>query len=273
MLGMVGQLLLFVAFAASALSAAAYFAAARGSDTEPLWNALGRVGWGVVTLTTTAAFGLLLYLLFTKQYQYAYVYKHVSNDLGWYYTFSALWEGQEGSFLLWIVYTSLVGGGLLIWCSREYEAPLMTVFGLCQVFLVSMIVGLPVGPIELGATPFSGLAEAFPEAPVFQSNSGYVPPDGQGLNELLKNYWMAIHPPVLFLGFAAMTAPFAYAVSALWKRRYTGWVRRALPWTLFAIAVLGLAIAMGGYWAYETLSFGATGRGTPLRTLRWCPGS
>ena len=271
MLGVIGQLLLLSAFAASALSVAAYFAAARAKNTEPLWNALGRVGWGAVTLTTTAAFGLLLYLLFTKQYQYAYVYKHVSNDLGWYYTFSALWEGQEGSFLLWIVYTSFVGGALLIWSSREYEAPLMTVFGLCQAFLVSMIVGLPVGPIELGTTPFSGLAEAFPEAPVFQSNPGYVPPDGQGLNELLKNYWMAIHPPVLFLGFAAMTVPFAYAVSALWKRRYTDWVRRALPWTLFAIAVLGLAIAMGGYWAYETLSFGGYWAWDPVENASLVP--
>ena len=273
MLGTIGQLLLFVAFLASALSGAAYSIAARRAETAgaPGWKTLGRASWGVVVLTAAGAFALLAYLLFTCQYQYAYVYEHASNSLPWYFTLASLWEGQEGSFLLWVFYTGLVGGALLAWAPRDYEAPVMAVVAGCQFFLASMIVGLPLGPVEIGASPFTGLAEAFPEAPVFRANPGFVPTDGQGLNELLKNYWMAIHPPTLFLGFAMMTAPFAFAVAALWKKRYTQWVRPALPWTLFACAVLGTAIAMGGYWAYETLSFGGYWAWDPVENASLVP--
>ena len=271
MLGTIGQLLLFVAFFASALSGVAYFMGARDGGARAGWTALGRVAWGVVALTAVGTFVLLAYLLFMHQYQYAYVYQHASNDLAWYFTLASLWEGQEGSFLLWIFYTSLVGSALLAWSPRDYEAPVMTVMAFCQFFLVSMIVGLPLGIVEIGKSPFLGLAEAFPEAPVFRANPGFVPTDGQGLNELLKNYWMAIHPPTLFLGFAAMTAPFAFAVAALWKKRYTQWVKPALPWTLFACAVLGTGIAMGGYWAYETLSFGGYWAWDPVENASLVP--
>lgn len=270
MFGTLGQLLLLVAFLASALSGVAYFVGSR-DERQPGWGTLGRASWGVSTLAVVGATFLLVYLLFTHQYQYAYVYEHVANDLSWYFTLSAFWEGQEGSFLLWIFYTGLVGLGIIAWTPRDYEMPVMTVVAACQFFLVSMIVGLPVGPIEIGSGPFSGLAEAFPEAPVFQSNPDFVPPDGQGLNELLKNWWMAVHPPTLFLGFALMTAPFAFAVAALWKRRYTQWVRPALPWALSATMVLGAAIAMGGYWAYETLSFGGFWAWDPVENASLIP--
>jgi cytochrome c-type biogenesis protein CcmF len=80
--------------------------------------------------------------------------------------------------------------------------------------------------------------------------------EGAGLNPLLQNPWMVIHPPVLFLGYAALTIPFAYAIAALWRRDYEGWIAWAWPWTLFAWGALGVGIALGGYWAYETLGWG-----------------
>jgi cytochrome c-type biogenesis protein CcmF len=80
--------------------------------------------------------------------------------------------------------------------------------------------------------------------------------DGTGLNALLQNYWMVIHPPVLFLGFASTVVPFAFALGSLFNRDYTGWVRPALPWAVFGGLVLGTGILMGGAWAYEALSFG-----------------
>ena len=274
MIGTIGHLFLITAFLSSALSGVAYFLSTRSGTQggrQRAWATLGRASWGVSAIAAVGATCLLVYLLFTNQYQYAYVYQHVANDLSWYFTLSAFWEGQEGSFLLWIFYTGLVGLGLIAWTPRDYEAPVMTVVAACQFFLVSMIVGLPLGPIEIGETPFSGLPEAFPEAPIFQPNPDYVPADGQGLNELLKNWWMAVHPPTLFLGFALMTAPFAFAVAALWKRRYTQWVRPALPWALGATMVLGAAIAMGGYWAYETLSFGGFWAWDPVENASLVP--
>lgn len=270
MIGTFGQLLVLVAALGSVAAALSYgFSSLRTGRRKS--HVLGRASWGVVVFASTAAFVLLAILLYTRQYQVAYVYEHVSNDLPWYYLLAALWEGQEGSFLLWIFYTALFGLALIAWTPRDYEGPVMTVVAVCQLFLISMIAGLPVGPIEIGASPFSSLAEAFPEAPIFRANPDFVPADGQGLNELLKSYWMVVHPPMLFLGFGAMTVPFAFSIAALWKRDYTRWVRLALPWMLLALGILGLAIALGGYWAYETLSFGGYWAWDPVENASLVP--
>jgi cytochrome c-type biogenesis protein CcmF len=97
-----------------------------------------------------------------------------------------------------------------------------------------------------------------PFAPYTDPTTGaaLAPPDGKGLNELLHNPWMVIHPPILFVGYALLALPFAFAVAGLWRRDYDGWVQRALPWTLAGWTFLGLALLLGGYWAYETLGWG-----------------
>lgn len=173
--------------------------------------------------------------------------------------------------MLWIMLNSLVGLTLIKWAARSYEAPVMAVVAFCQVFLLSMIVGLKFGPLEIGATPFATIAEANPDAPIFQADPNFVPADGTGLNDLLQNYWMVIHPPMLFVGFAMMIVPFAFAVTALWRERYTEWVRPALPWTLASVMCLGVGIAMGGYWAYETLSFGGFWAWDPVENSSFVP--
>jgi cytochrome c-type biogenesis protein CcmF len=274
MLGTIGELLLLTAFVACGASAIAFFWAARSDEASPVaaaWKRTGRWAWGAMSAAVGATSGVLWYLLFTHQYQYAYVYQQSSNDLPLHYLFSTFWAGQEGSFLFWALMMCVVGGLLIAYVQREYETPVMAVVGLCQLFLLSMIVGLQLGPVEIGSSPFMTLSEKFTDAPVFQQNPGFVPADGQGLNDLLQNPWMTIHPPVLFLGFSAMVVPFAFAVSALWKERYTQWVRPALPWTLFAVAALGVAIAMGGYWAYVTLSFGGYWAWDPVENSSLVP--
>ena len=226
------------------------------------------------------AFFLLVYLFATHQYQYAYVYANSGNDLPTYFTLAATWAGQEGSFLLWIVFNAVLGALLIRWGSRTtgkdadlrrtLEAPVLAVFALCQFFLLSMVVGLKLGDVSVGASPFLTLAAKYPDAPVLQV-AGYVPPDGNGLNDLLQNYWMTIHPPTLFVGFASMMVPFTFAVAGLWTRQYTQWVRPALPWTLFATLVLGVGIVMGGYWAYVTLSFGGYWAWDPVENSSLVP--
>ncbi len=275
MLGTVGQILLLVALVACGLSGYAFFRAARGDGPErraeaASWLKIGRGTWGVMALGVVAASAILFYLLLTHQYQYAYVYQNSSNDLPLHYLFSSFWAGQEGSFLLWMLLSAGVGGAL-IRLADDYEAPVMAVMALCQVFMLSMVAGLQLGSLSVGASPFALLADAFPEAPIFQQNTGFVPMDGTGLNDLLQNPWMVIHPPTLFVGFALMTVPFAFAVAALWKRRYTEWVRPALPWTLTAVAVLGVGIAMGGYWAYVTLNFGGYWAWDPVENSSLVP--
>ena len=93
-------------------------------------------------------------------------------------------------------------------------------------------------------------------APLFQ-NPDYVSLiKGNGLNPLLQNYWMTIHPPILFLGFASTLVPFAYAMAGLWKKQHTEWVAPALPWTYFGVMILGTGILMGGAWASPLSSLG-----------------
>lgn len=274
MLGSIGEFLLLVAFVACGLSALAFFWAARSAESSPAgshWKRTGRWAWGMMSAAIGAASGVLWYLILTHQYQYAYVYQQSSNDLPLHYLFSTFWAGQEGSFLLWALMMCAVGAILIAYVQREYETPVMAVVGLCQLFLLSMIVGLQFGPLEIGSSPFTTLPEKFSEAPIFQQNPGFVPADGQGLNDLLQNPWMTIHPPMLFAGFSAMVVPFAFAIAALWKKRYTQWVRPAMPWTLFAVMILGVGIAMGGYWAYVTLSFGGYWAWDPVENSSLVP--
>ncbi len=271
MAGTLGHLLILIAFVATGLAGFAFFRAAQ-YPTEPVdWKRIGRLAWVVMALALLAADGILIYLIATHQFQYAYVYQQSSMDLPVYYLFSASWAGQEGSFLLWTMFTGVVGLTLIKWAARSYEAPVMTIIAFCQLFLIAMIVGLKFGPISIGASPFKMLAEQFPEAPIFQTNPNFVPADGTGLNDLLQNYWMVIHPPTLFVGFSTMIVPFAFAVTALWKKRYTEWVRPAMPWTLFSVMILGVGIAMGGYWAYETLSFGGYWAWDPVENSSLVP--
>ena len=274
MLGTVGEFLLLLSFVASGVSAFGFFRAAQSEDVPSaaaFWERTGRSAWGVMSAAVVAVSGVLWYAIFTHQYQYAYIYQQSSNDLPLHYLFSTFWAGQEGSFLLWVLMMCGVGGALIAYVKEEYEAPVMTVVAVSQLFLISMIVGLQIGPVEIGSSPFMTLAEKFTDAPIFQQNPNFVPADGQGLNDLLQNPWMTIHPPVLFVGFSSMVVPFAFAIAALWKRRYTEWVRPALPWTLGAVMVLGVGIAMGGYWAYVTLSFGGYWAWDPVENSSLVP--
>ena len=271
MSGIVGHLLILTAFVSSILSVFAFYQAAQVKHLEPTFFRLGKVLWAVMTVCLFSAWLLLIVLIATHQFQYNYVWAHSSRDLPFHFLFSASWEGQEGSFLLWIIMNCLMGLALIRWASPTYKAPVMTVVAFCQVFLLTMIVGIRLGPFEIGAAPFATLAEANADAPIFQSNPNFIPADGTGLNDLLQNYWMVIHPPMLFVGFTTMIAPFAFAVAALWKRRYTQWVRPALPWTLVSVMCLGVGIAMGGYWAYETLNFGGYWAWDPVENSSFVP--
>jgi cytochrome c-type biogenesis protein CcmF len=227
--------------------------------------------FGLQGLFLVAASGLLLYIILTHQFNYYYVYNYTSSDLQLKYLISAFWGGQEGSFMLWIFFSTLIGGGLMRWSREPYRGPVLFFLTLTQVFLLSMISGISIGDLGLGASPFRSLAEAMPNAPFIQSNPDFVPQDGKGLNDLLKSPWMIIHPPVLFIGFSMMTVPYCFAMAALWKRKYNEWVDPALPWTLGANIALLTAIFLGGYWAYVTLSFGGYWAWDPVENASFVP--
>jgi cytochrome c-type biogenesis protein CcmF len=163
-------------------------------------------------------------------------------------------------------------GIVIIFTNRFWEAPVMSIFSIVQAFLASMILGVVIPGLELkiGSSPFILLRDAMPD-PIFKVQPDFIPQDGMGLNPLLQNYWMVIHPPTLFLGFAATLVPFSFGIAGLWLKRYREWIRPALPWSIFAGAILGLGILMGGYWAYETLNFGGYWNWDPVENAVYVP--
>lgn len=188
------------------------------------------------------------------------------------YVFSCFWEGQEGSFLLWSFWQALIGF-LIIRKKDRFEKETMSIIALVQAFLATMILGVVIAGTKIGSNPFMLLREHpdFGNIPLF-SNPDYLEKlDGRGLNPLLQNYWMTIHPPTLFLGFALTLVPFAYALAGLWKQDYSGWQKIALPWTLGGVMILGAGILMGGAWAYEALSFGGFWAWDPVENASLVP--
>ncbi|HEX8298468.1 MAG TPA: cytochrome c biogenesis protein CcsA [Rubricoccaceae bacterium] len=282
MLATAGSFALLVAFVASLAAGVAFVLAARARPDAEVWARVGRWSWATMGAGLAVAAGVLWTGLFGRHFEMAYVYQQTSRAMPWHYTFSSFWAGQEGSFLLWAMMTATVGAVLIRWWTRPgregaareaqtvFAPVVMAVVALCQAFLLSMIVGLNLGPLPIGASPFVSLAAKFPDAPMLQV-AGFVPADGQGLNDLLQNPWMVIHPPTLFTGFTLLMVPFAFAAAGLVTRRYTQWVRPALPWALAGTGILGIGIMMGGYWAYETLSFGGWWAWDPVENASLVP--
>ena len=92
-----------------------------------------------------------------------------------------------------------------------------------------------------------------------------------GLNPLLQNFWMTIHPPIMFLGFLGAVFPFCFALTALVERKYHLWSEAARRWTMFAWSTLGVSLVMGGYWAYETLGWGGFWAWDPVENSSLIP--
>lgn len=273
-----GHLFVIIAFF-SALAAGVAYTWVTWSEKEGLdhnnsesWKRFSRL---LFVIHGVAVFGIItcLYTIISNHYyEYHYAWSHSSNDLPWYYMISSFWEGQEGSFLLWIFWHVLFGF-ILIKVNKTWEAPVLAVFCMVQAFLLSMIIGVEIPGLDwrLGSSPFILLKDFMGDIPVYKSNPDFIPEDGTGLNLLLQNYWMVIHPPTLFLGFAATLVPFAYCIAGLATKKYKEWVRPALPWALFGIMILGTGILMGGYWAYETLNFGGYWNWDPVENAVYVP--
>lgn len=253
--GQIGHLLAVLSFVAALLSAFAYFLATQKRETADYeaWRNLGRYGFLLHGLTIFGVIGVLFYILTGKMYEYQYAWANISDDLPMEYVFSAFWKEQQGSFLLWSFW-HIVLGVIIMLRGGRWETPVLAVVALGEAIIASMILGLYFGEFRLGANPFDLLREVM-DAPIFAQADYLTKIKGNGLNPLLQNYWMTIHPPTLFLGFASTIVPFGYAIAGLWTREHTEWLKPALKWALFSGAILGLGILMGGAWAYEALSF------------------
>ena len=273
LIGNLGQASVILAFVAAAVAAYGYFQAARGralGQADASWLRLARGAFFVHGAAVLAVVFCLFNIIYAHRYEYYYAWSHSSNHLPIHFMISCFWEGQEGSFLLWIFWHVVLGLGIMK-VNKQWEAPVLAVFAAVQAFLVSMILGVVVGGVKIGSSPFILLRDFMVDLPVWKMNPNFVPKDGSGLNPLLQNYWMVIHPPTLFLGFALTLVPFAFAIAGLWKKEITTWVKPALPWTALGGAVLGIGIMMGAYWAYETLNFGGFWNWDPVENAVYIP--
>lgn len=271
LIGEVGNLFLLVAFGFGLLSTVSYFLAEQRNLDN--WRKLGRVAFYVHSLAVLGMVVTLFTMIFNQYFEYHYVWQHSSSALPLRYIFSCFWEGIEGSFMLWIFWHVIVAKFLLL-TVKNWESPVMAVIASIQVFLLSMLLGIFVFDYKFGSNPFTVLTRQHPDfvnLPIFQISNYVSMLDGRGLNPLLQNYWMTIHPPTLFFGFALTMIPFAYAIAGLWRKLFTEWVKPALPWTFAGIAVLGLGILMGGAWAYEALSFGGFWAWDPVENASLVP--
>ena len=209
---------------------------------------LARSSYNAFATCIVAAMAVLMALILQHRFDVSYVNAYSSRDLPLHYLISTAWAGQEGSFLLWVFWGALIG--LAVYRSaKEQEAPVMIVY---------LATFLGVVTILCKQSPFKMLPPPAPE-------------DGVGLNPLLQDPWMVIHPPVMFSGFASLSVPFAFAIGALWKKRWDGWAVRAIPWALFTFLTLGTAILMGGYWAYKTLGWGGYWGWDPVENTSLVP--
>jgi cytochrome c-type biogenesis protein CcmF len=274
LIGQIGHFFVILSFVSSLLATYAYYRSANAVDTVEggRWGKMGRWSFFIQAFSIVAIFVTLYLIIYNHYFEYKYAHQHSKRSLDMQYLLSCFWEGQEGSFMLWTFWQSMLGL-VVIRTAKKFEAPVMTVIALAQAFLASFLLGIFFFDVRIGTGPFVLMRNEFPDAPIFQDPNylfKYLT-DGNGLNILLQNYWMVIHPPVLFLGFASALIPFAYAVAGLWKGQHTEWIKQGLPWALFNAGILGLGIMMGAAWAYESLTFGGYWAWDPVENASMVP--
>ncbi len=237
---MIGTVVIWIACLAGFTSAVLY----ASSIKKPKNLLKARSGFILTVISVILGSALLMIYILQHRFEYSYVTNYSSRDLPTALLITTFWAGQEGSFLLWALFAVIIGIILQRYSRHKgMEAEVMSAYSLVIAFLILLI------SIK---SPFQYLWEDHPS----EVQPGFIPQDGRGLNPLLQNFWMIIHPPVLFIGFASLAVPFVLAMAALWQKKYNEWIRSALPWVLFSGLSLGSGLIFGGYWAYGVLGWG-----------------
>lgn len=235
-----GNIVLLAGLCTAAAGAFLYLQYARGRAVR---IAIPRQLFKIHAVLVGFASLILLAQIFKHDFSNGYVYSYSDRGLPFHYLLSTFYAGQQGSFLFWGLCAVIIALFVRHYAAKREAEP--------QVMAVLLGIQTALFCVMAVKSPFQSIWSMFPDAP-----PGALPPDGRGLNPLLQNFWMVIHPPVLFVGFAAMAVPFAYAIAGLWKKEADLLVQQGLPWVLFAVASLGAGLMLGGYWAYGVLGWG-----------------
>ena len=202
---------------------------------------------------TTLAIVTMWTALLSDAFELRNVAEYSSSTLGGQYKLTALWGSQAGSLLLW-AWILTAFSALVVYSNRSRNRQLMPV-------VMAVLMGIAIfflGLLSFVSSPFETLA--------------VVPDEGRGLNPLLQNFYMQIHPPMLYLGFVGLSVPFAFAIAALVTRKLdTGWIASVRRWTIFSWIFLGVGIVLGAKWAYETLGWGGYWAWDPVENAAFMP--
>ncbi len=252
----VGSILMTIGFFINLWTIAAYIYGLRNQNQRYLDSARG--GVGAMALLVTVCISILWVLFMTDNFSNNYVAGHSSSDLSPGYKFSALWAGNEGSLMLW-VWVLLVYNWIVVYFPDPkgeemipYVGAVMSAVALFFMFILNFV-----------SLPFAELSPA--------------PAEGMGLNPLLQDPGMIIHPPTLYLGYVGFTVPFAFAITALLTRKVGDtWIKLTRRWTLTAWLFLSVGIIFGAQWAYTVLGWGGYWAWDPVENaslLPWLTGT
>ncbi|MCC6163498.1 MAG: cytochrome c biogenesis protein CcsA [Acidobacteria bacterium] len=232
-----GTFLLLASFVVACYAATACIAGARRRSTRLTESGIG--AFYLVTALMSVASAVILYAFVTDTYQIKYVDRYSDAAQPLLFKLTAYWGGLDGSIMFWVLLLS-VFGAIAVRNSRESHRELIpwvvAVISMVEMFFLFLMV--------VHNNPF-------------ETYLADIPPDGQGLNPLLQNIYMVIHPPSLYIGFVGMTIPFAFGMAAL----ATGylddsWLRAVRRWTLVSWLFLALGLTLGMIGAYEELGWG-----------------
>ena len=245
--GWLGVLLALVSAVAIVIQGVRCFLADGDASSSLRLGVLGLVVGAVV------AMGALEVALITDDFSIEYVARNHARGTPLLFTIAGAWAALEGSIVLW----GLILAGYTLWVYRRLSdrdrvgAAALAVMGAVAIFFFALM--------ATAANPFATLAQ--------------VPADGIGANPLLQNHiLMAIHPPMLYLGYVGMTVPFAFAIAALVSGDgTTQWLERTRRWTLVAWSFLSLGIVLGAWWSYEVLGWGGYWAWDPVENASFLP--
>jgi cytochrome c-type biogenesis protein CcmF len=247
----IGEFALLLALATALYGVVSYVIAFRSNRVDVYLSAdkTPIIVWACVMVASIALWRAFLANDFSLQYVWAY-----SNiDLDFFYKFSSFWGGQKGSLLFW---TLILTTYMMVVHVQNRKQNLRLVPIALAVMMVITLFFLVL--LNFSTNPF----ERIPLPPA----------DGRGLNPLLQNYWMVIHPPTLYLGYVGFTVPFAFAVAALLTKNLDdSWIRLTRKWTLVSWFFLCMGNLFGAQWAYVELGWGGYWAWDPVENAAFMP--
>ena len=213
-----------------------------------------RLGAYATSALVLLAVALLSYAFITHDFRIRYVARYSDRSMSTAYLFTSLWGGQDGSLLWWAFLLSIYIASCIRWLGGRYRQLQPTIIATLMVIM-----------------SFFAVLMLFAANPFATSIAG-ARADGEGLNPLLQNYWMIIHPPALYMGFVGCAIPFAFAIAALVTGRLDGeWIIAVRKWMLFAWLFLSIGNALGMIWAYEELGWGGYWAWDPVENAACLP--